>query len=148
MAIKLQSDLVVGTRTVPQAFTAGAVVAYLVDITIPTGVTLGTSDIVELGVLPAFHRVVDAMVVAASGFTDEKADIGIMTGAVGDDGDATRTSGNELFDDVGLTALARMTKSAAIVLASTDKDRSIGMKFTASLTGAGQTVTLQFLLAQ
>lgn len=148
MAIKLQSEHVLGTVIVPQAFTSGAVVAYTATITIPAGVTIGTSDIIEFAVLPADHRIVDAAIVSVSGFTTETADIGIMTGDVGDAADTTRTSDDKIFDGVALTGFARITAGTAMGLATSDKDRSIGVKLSASTAGAGQTITVQFLMTQ
>ena len=146
MAI-IQSEIAKGTVSVPQAFTSGAVVAHLAEFTIPTGTNIGASDIVELSILPGDHRVIDAAVVAASGFTTETADIGIMSGEVGSLDD-TRTSNDVIFEAVELTGYARMEKGDAVVLPTTEKDRSIGLKFSGAVTGAGQKLTVLFLLAQ
>lgn len=147
MAIKLQSDHVTGVKAVPQAFTSGAVTTYTANITIPSGVTVGTTDIVEFAVLPAFHRIVDAQIVKVSGFTTETADVGIMSGEVGDDVSA-RTSDDTIFDGVALTGFARLTAGTAMGIAPSDGNRSIGVKFSAQVVGAGQTLSIQFQLTQ
>src|SRR5690606_35392388 len=101
----------------------------------------------ELAVLPANHRIVDAMIVSVSGFTTEKADVGIMSGDVGSTATG-RTSGDEIFDGVALTAFARMTAGTAVALAASDKNRSIGVKLDTQTAGAGQKIVFQFLLTQ
>lgn len=144
----LQSQHVTGQKAVPQAFTAGANVSYIADFVIPAGLTIATTDIVELAVLPADHHVVSAQVIPTGSFgTDVTADIGIMSGTVGDKV-SVRTSGDELFGDVTLTALASLSKGDAIILAPSNQDRSIGVKFSASITGAGQIIRLQVSMAQ
>ena len=145
MAI-IQSEIAKGTIAVPQAFTSGAVVAHLATIELPLGVDAGASDIVELTVLPANHRVVDAIVMA-DGFTTETVDIGLMTGEVGDT-DPTRTSDDSIFDGAALTGFARLSANTGPLLEPVDYDRSIGLKFSGAITGAGQSVTVQFLLTQ
>ncbi|HWL29596.1 MAG TPA: hypothetical protein VNQ97_11885 [Burkholderiaceae bacterium] len=146
MAI-IQTEIAKGLKMVPQAFTSGAVITYQAELVIPTGTSVTTSDIVELAVLPAFHRAVDGLIIPSGNYDGATADIGLMSGAVGDPS-TDRTSGAEIFDDVALTALARITKGDALVKASTDSDRSIGVKFSKTITGAGQKLILQLLLTQ
>lgn len=145
MAI-IQSEIAKGTIAVPQAFTSGAVVAHLATIELPAGVDVASGDIVELSVLPANHRVVDAVVIA-DGFTTETADIGLMSGDVGSTDD-TRTSDDSIFAAADLSGFDRLAKGDSVVAEAVDYDRSIGLVFSAAVTGAGQSVTVQFLLTQ
>ena len=143
----LQSTLAKGQKQAPQAFGTGINVSYLADFTIPAGMTVATTDIIELGVLPAGHRVIDARVIPTGDFgASVTADVGIMSGDVGSTG--TRTSGAEIFDDVALTAMVGLAKADSILLADADQHRSIGVKFSASITGAGQVIRLQLTYAQ
>ena len=147
MAIR-QSEIATGQKQVPQAYTAGALATYVATFTIPTGMTVATADILELAVLPADHRIVDAMIIPTGSYgASVTADVGIMSGEVGDTS-ASRTVGDEVFDAVALTAMARMTLGETPVLATSDKNRSIGVNFSAAITGAGQTLTLQLVIAQ
>lgn len=146
MAI-LQSNYALGVVTVPHAFTAGAVVAYQATFTIPTGEDVDTTDIIELAVLPADHKIVDALIIPSGDFDGATADIGIMDGAVGDP-DSTRTSDDSIFDGVALTALARVTAGTGLLLDTDDEDRSIGVTFSKKITGAGQKLTIQILMTQ
>lgn len=143
----IQSEYALGQKTAPQAFSAGAVVAYTATVSIPTGETLGAGDTVELAALPANHRIVDATVIADGDFDGKTAAIGIMSGNFGAD-DATRTSGTELFAAAALTGFTRLATGTAAMLPTSDKDRSIGVKLSGTVTGAGQTLTLLLLLAQ
>lgn len=146
MAIR-QSAIATGQKQVPQAYTAGALACYLATFTIPVGMTVATNDIIELAVLPAEHRVVDAMLLTTGSFAAAKATVGIMSGEVGD-ATSVRTSSSELFNAVTPAELVRLSTDDAIVLATNDDNRSIGVKFDAAITGAGQTVTLQLIIAQ
>lgn len=144
----LQSQHVLGVKAVPSAFESGDNVSYVADFVIPAGMTIATTDILELAVLPADMHVVDAQIIPSGNFgTGATADVGIMSGKVGDKV-SVRTSGNEVFDAVVLTAFARITKGDAIILPASDVDCSIGVKFSAGITGAGQVFRLQLILAQ
>lgn len=142
-----QSEFAVNQAEVPQAFTAGAVVAHTAEYVIPAGVTIATTDIIELSVLPADHRIVDAIVIPTGNFGTATADVGIMSGEVGSK-DNTRTSDDVIFDDAALTGFVRLAKSSGLILEPSDTDRSIGVKFSAAVTGAGQVLRIQFLMAQ
>ena len=89
-----QSDWGKGLQTPPRPQSAGAVhVAKFKYLAITT---LASTDIIEIGVLPAFASISDAILVTEGVWTGITADIGIMSGTVGDELSA-RTSGSELF---------------------------------------------------
>jgi hypothetical protein len=101
------------------------------------------NDIIEIGALPAFHQVVDVILVTDDLDTDAspavKLDVGIMSGTYGDN-DGSRTCGNEFFAaDTTAPAggVARMTAKGGFRVDSVDYDRGIGVKVnTAPATGA------------
>lgn len=148
MATILQSKLATGEEQAPQTYGHGIVASYLAEYTIPTGATVATTDIIEMGVLPGGCRIVAARVFPTGDFgVGNTSDVGIMSGDVGST-DSTRTSGDELFDGVTLTASAWNTSDEALLVAPVDNHRSIGVKFSASVTGAGQVFRLQVFYAQ
>jgi hypothetical protein len=128
-------------RTVPAGAVAGEVIAQKFDFVIAANL-VAASDIIEIGVLPANHTIVDAVLI-----TDEVGtvtwDVGIMSGDVGDTG--TRTSGNELFAAAADASTVRMSAAGGFRIAPTDKDRSIGIKASANITASNQKVELLLL---
>lgn len=146
MAIR-QSEIAIGKKQVPTAFTAGVVVAYRASFTVPAGETIEAGDIVELAVLPADHEFVTATLIPEGEFDGVTAAVGIMTGDVGDkDGD--RASGDEVFAAAALDALSSVDTIAPFAIERSDVNRSIGLKFSGTVTGAGQTVTLLVVMTQ
>jgi hypothetical protein len=121
----------------PVASCAGDVVAELFVFTL-TAAVLALNDIIELGVLPANHTVVDATLVPddldTNGTPLMSLDVGLMSGDVGDKVSA-RTCGAELFS--GSTAartgvVERMSAKTGFTIAATGVDRSIGVKIAAA----------------
>lgn len=112
------------------------------------------NDILELAILPPYARIVDATLVTAGGSLGAAtADIGLMSGTTGDltnDDGSARTVGTELFAAAALTGeILRLSKSAALLVEPTQKDRSIGVKFSAAVAaGAGKKIGLQLSIAQ
>lgn len=144
----LQSTLAQGQTIAPQAFGAGVNVSVLATFTIPTGMTVATTDIIELSVLPAGCHIVDAIILPTGSFgAAVTADVGIMSGTFGD-AKSVRTSGDEVFDAVTLTALGRLSDQDALFVAPTEAHRGIGVKFSDAITGAGQVIGLQLTYAQ
>src|SRR5258708_3219072 len=133
----LHSDYVRGPSRVASPDIAGAITAVRFKYTLATTANV-TGQIVELGVLPANcsirHAILDADDLD-SGSAAITPDVGIMTGQVGedlnDDG-STRTMGAELFDTATVAQAAvgavAMVSKAALRLASSGVDRSIGLK--------------------
>lgn len=128
-----QSDWATGKKQTYRPQTAGAVHAQRFEITLAK--TVAAADIVELGVLPPYARIVGATLVPEGSFAAITADIGIMSGDTGDT-DPTRTSGDELFDGAALSAVTSAVGAEALLLEATELPRSIGVKFSAEVTGA------------
>ena len=143
MTIK-QSKWAKGIEVVPVCGEAGEVQAERFTFTITENLT--TSDIIELGVLPAFATVVDAILDTDECGTGTIA-VGVMTGDVGST-DGARTSGTELFAAAADASVVRPSARSAFTIAPTDKDRSIGLKFSAAVTAANQVVALTLFYKQ
>lgn len=138
MAI-VQSSWGAGLHQAPVSGEAGTVVAERYSFTITDDLDQG--DIIELAVLPAYHTVVDAILISST-MTTTTLDVGIMSGAVGST-DQSRTSGDELFDGAATGSVVRMSAPAGFRIAPVEADRSIGVKVvTADITASGQVVDL------
>ena len=112
------------------------------------------NDVIDIGVLPGNHTVVDMILITDDLDTNVSAaialDVGVMSGVPGDES-SVRTCGNEFFAaDTTARAggVARMTKKEGFLVKPTDKDRSIGVKFqAASGTAAAGRIRLRVLMA-
>lgn len=128
------SDVTTGKLPIVAPRSAGAVHCQRFHYVFAT--TQDENDILELGVLPAFCRVVDAVIVPEGTMTSRTCDIGIMSGSVGSS-DTARTSGDEFFDAAALDAgVVRMSKAAGFLVAPVAYDRSVGLKLDDEMTGA------------
>lgn len=144
----LQSQIAQGVKPVPQAFTAGAVVAYRAEYTIPSGTTVATTDVIEMAVLPADHTLIGVTIVGAGFTTGTTAKVGLMSGEVGDD-ESARTCGSEIAAAADVKDTESSAKASALAaIAKSDTDRSIGLQLSASEAGPSKTVTLVILMTQ
>lgn len=98
---------------------------------------VAATDILELAYLPAHCKILSAELLA-QGTSTTTLTVGFMSGRVGDS-DAGRTSGAELFSAVTPTTKQDMTLAALAALATSDKDRSIGVKASAAIAASGST---------
>lgn len=137
MAIK-QSDWALGQKTVPLCGSAGVVHTERFRYVVAANVT--SSDVIEIGVLPAGAIIVDATLNA-----DELGAVtisaGIMTGTVGDT-DAGRTCGAELFSAAADASVVRTSVAGGLRLTATDADRSIGVTVSGTVTASDQVIDL------
>lgn len=142
----LQTDWAFGRKTAPRPQSAGAVHNVQFKAVIETAASGGlgsitaASDIIEIGILPAFARIVDAVCYTAGTLTGLTADIGILDGTAGDKNSTTRALTTDLiFDDVDLAAAntteAEATKAAKLI-AATATDRGIGVVLSGNTTAA------------
>jgi hypothetical protein len=147
MAAITHSRHALGTSATPRPQTAGAVHAAVFKHTFNSA--LAAAAILELGVLPAFARIVDYKLIPEGNFAGVTASGGIMTGELGADDDA-RVAGTELFSAAtALTAVSRPDKAEAYNVASLGKDRGIGLQFSAQVAAdAAKKLTLIVLYAQ
>lgn len=136
-----QSDWATGRKQAPVSREARGVVTERYEITVDED--LSANDILELAILPAYHKVVDAILITDAMGTGITVDVGIMSGDVGDPDDS-RTSGNELFDDTDVAAagVTRATKASAFDVSPSGSHRSIGVKVSGAVTASDQKVAL------
>lgn len=128
-------------KQAPVSGEAGGVVAERYTFTVPAGLTLAAGDIIELAILPAYHTVLDATLIIDEAGT-ATFDVGIMSSIPGDT-DQARTCGAQLFSGAADATTSRLALAGAFRLASTQGDRSIGVKVVgASVVGAGQIIDL------
>ncbi|MFC3074910.1 hypothetical protein [Shinella pollutisoli] len=148
----IQSKYAKGIAPIAYPSVAGGVVAMRFAHTIAAAMQVG--DILELGVIPAGTRVVDAILDCDDIDTDGAAavsfDVGIMSGDVGAD-DGARTCGNQFFSGstIGRAGgVERASIKTAFRTAAAAADRAIGVKCTAAAAAfaAGQ-IGLTVLLA-
>lgn len=140
-----QSPWATGQKQAPTSREAGGVVCERYSFTVSANVA--ENDIIELGILPALHTVVDAVLIVDEAGTATY-DVGIMSGVVGDPS-ASRTCGNELFASAADAAAVRMSKLAGFRIAPTTSDRSIGVKVLgAGITAASQKIDLLLFTKQ
>lgn len=140
MAI-IQSEHALGRKQAPYAAESNNVVVAKYEVTLNSNI--GATDVVELGILPAYSVVVDATLVTDAMGTGITADVGIMSGTPGAPDDS-RTVGNELYAaaDVAAAAVTRLSKADAFRLAPTESDRALGLKVSGAVTASGQKATL------
>lgn len=135
----VQSAWALGQKQAPVSREAGGVVCERYTFTVTSN--LADGDIIELGILPAYHTVVDAVLVVDEAGTATY-DVGIMSGVVGDPS-SSRTCGNEFFAGAADATTTRITKAAGLRLASSGSDRSVGVKVVgAGITAANQVIDL------
>ena len=141
-----------GQETTHRPQTAGAshVTEFVYDLEFET--PLATGDILELGILPAYAKIHSATIFTEGTFTGLTADVGLMSGEVNADTnpDGTpRTSGTELWAAVDLTAMASLSKPDALLIESSEKERSIGVKVSGAVAaGAGKKIHLLLFYRQ
>lgn len=129
---------------------AGDVVVndYFYDL--PTAQNI-TGDIIDMGVLPAYHTVSDMVLIADDLDSGAGAvlDVGIMSGTPGDTTTA-RTCGAEFFSGATTAqagGVARPTLASAFKLLPTEADRSIGVKIaTQSATAVAGRIRLRVFM--
>lgn len=150
----IASKFVTGQLATVTGDCAGEVVVndYFIDV---TAAQIEADNVFEIGVLPAYHTVVDAILVPGDLDTNASPaltlDVGIMSGTVGDTGNTERTCGKELFDASTAAqtgAAARATAATAFKIKPVEYDRSIGVKVvTDAATAAAGRIRLRLLVA-
>lgn len=132
-------------KQAPVSCEAGGVVAEKYKFVI-TG-DLAANDIIELAVLPAYHTIVDAILIVDEAGTATY-DVGIMSGVLGSP-DQARTCGNELFAGAADASVTRMTKPSGFRITPIEGDRAIGVKVLgAGIAQASQVIELVLFTKQ
>lgn len=148
-----QSDWAEGRKQAPVSREANGVVVERFEYDVEEALAL--NDIIEIGVLPAYHYLVDAILIVddldSGGTPAITLDVGIMSGDAGDDDDS-RTCGDEIFDgddSAQAGGMSRMSNTAGFLLASSSDHRGIGVKVaTAAATHQNGKITLVLQYAQ
>lgn len=132
-----QSEHALGIKQTPVCGGAGVTVTEVFTVT----ANPDASDVVELGILPARAFPVDAILITDAANAAITADVGLMSGVVGDPDDA-RSVGTELFNalSIATAGATRVSAATAFGVAKAATDRSIG------LTVSGATVATEFKL--
>jgi hypothetical protein len=128
----------------PRPQTHGAV--HVAEFIFDASAGLLAADKVDLGVLPAGARIVDAFLSADASLVTGNVTVGILAGEIGNLNDS-RVLGTEIFNAVAITnahtAIVRLANPAALSLAAAANDRSIGLQVSANIiAGAGKIIRL------
>lgn len=148
----IRSAYAKGNRQAPYPQIAGCAIAHRFAMEVPTNVANG--DILELAILPAHAEAMDIVVdsddLDSNGAPAITFDVGIMSGAVGDE-DAGRTCGDEFFSasNVGQAGgVERASKASAFRVGQSNVTRSIGVKITnVAATAQAGTIGLTLTVA-
>lgn len=124
---------------------ASDLVQVVAEYVTKTGDVIG--DIVEMGAIPRNCVVVDVIVDNGALGASATLDVGVLSGEYGD-AVAARTMGNE-FIAAGSAATAGVLRrnKVASAVASSNLDRSWGIKFLGANPAAGQTIRAYLLCA-
>lgn len=150
-AVTKVSKFSAGTLPVVTGDCAGDVVVneYFIDV---TAAQIDAGNMFDLGPLPAYHTVVDMILIPDDLDTGTPAitlDVGLLSGTVGDS-TSDRTIGAEFFSAStaaqGGTA-TRMSLASGFKVLPTEADRSIGVKVVtdAATAAAGRIRVLTFM---
>lgn len=149
----LQSKWALGQSSVARPQSAYAVHTQLFMFDVSAGVAI--ADIIELAVLPPYAVITDASLITTGSLGAGTVTVGLMTGNTGDTtnpDDSARTVGNQLFSagTVITGGVLRISKPDSLLLATTEKDRSIGIVLAAEAitAGAGKQIGLLLSFAQ
>ena len=139
-----QSKTAKRRSTPPVAYQAGMVALAVFEHTFTTAFTAAT-DILEIGLLPAGAKIVRTTLIPTNMVAATLADVGLMTGEAGEY-DETRTSGNQIFNDVAATG-AEKQATMVNLLAITPDETHRGIGVTLSLNqGASPTRKLTIVI--
>lgn len=136
-------------RTAAMSYAAGVVAQT--DFYYELTDNLGIGDVVDLGILPAGYRIVDAHLFAEGDLSGKTVTVGFLTGTPGDTLGVRNLTG-DLFSaqalDAGV-AITRLNKAPVLVAAPATADQSIGLQFSAAVApAAGKKVHLRLFYAQ
>lgn len=135
-----------GQRTPARPQSAGAVHAAKFEFDFSTVAYTASGNVLELGILPAFADIVDAVLIPEGNFGGVTVSVGLLAGEVGDT--SVRVQGTEIFAAAtALTAAVRLSQVGAFKLASTGVDRGIGVTFSGDVAAAANkklTLLLQY----
>lgn len=130
----IQSAWAKGQRSAARPQTAGASHAQKFTFDFSSQ-AVASADILEIGELPPYCQIGNATLVPEGDFTGITVDVGLMSGAYGDNTDSSRTSGNQLWAAQAVQ-FASLAKGDALLIASAEASRGIGVKFSGNIAAA------------
>lgn len=130
------------TGAAPVAGQAGTRMTAIFEYTFNAAFT-SASDVLELGVLPAYARPLAATVIG-EGLGAITADVGLMTGKAGANDDTRALTGTEFFNDLSVNDnTGSATALAMLAMTRTEGDRGIGVTLSGDVAaGASKKITL------
>lgn len=140
---RFQSNHARGILQVPEPLSAGALCFVRFDFIFAATFTFGT-DQLEIGILPAFATIRDAVLIGNSGGVNT-ANVGMMAGTPGDilSANGARAVTANLFAATSINAtVTRASIAAAWNIAPDPSPRSIGVELTANITGGTNNMSL------
>lgn len=138
MALK-KSNYILGQKPAPVSACAGALVVQRADF--PVKQALAVGDIVEIGLLPPYHYLVDAHLYVDGVPIESLGDVKLVSGNP-DDADAGRVlEGPALLTDAALNDAGRLVKHV-------DYQRGIGIAVGTAITAGAKTIYLDIVYAQ
>lgn len=151
MALK-QSPWALGNNQSKRPHSAGALHTqrFIYDLSVAANAA-AINDIIEIGELPPFCRIIDAKIYTNGTFTGVTADVGIMTGDYGDaSGDPVRTMSDQLYTAADLTTMTRLAKSDSLKIEPVEYSRGIGVKVlgAAATSAASKYIVLELSYIQ
>lgn len=140
----IQSAWAKGTRQIARPQTANAVHVQVFEYDFSKG-EVDTTDILEIGAIPAYARVVDANLYASAALTGVA--VGTMSGEFGST-DSARTASDNLFasGNVTATGVTRLSLSELLKRIPTDKDVGLGVTVGAKASSGKLYLELFFVL--
>lgn len=139
-----QSHAAKGKQTPPTGYVAGAKMVAIFPFTF-TEAYESTTDLVEIGILPAGAQLLGATLISGANGATITADVGILSGAAGAKDDS-RTMGTEFITaGAAHNASAAATLAACLAIAKADVHRGIGVTMSADVVAA-TTATLKLVI--
>lgn len=136
---RFQSNHAKRLITPPRPLSAGALAVARFDFTFSAAFAFAT-DQVELGILPAFCTIYDAVLIGNSGGANT-ANVGLMAGEIGDltSANASRAVTANLFATTSINATVTRASLAGVFggIAPVGYDRAIGFEATANIAASG-----------
>lgn len=136
-----QSKTAKRRATPPVPYQAGMKAVAIFEYKFTQAFTAAT-DLLEIGVLPAGARLINATTLSNGLGGTTTIDVGLMDGEAGSY-DETRTAGVELLNDGASTAAQVTPLASCLAIAPVETHRGIGVALSANeAAGAGKSITL------
>lgn len=131
-----------GIRRTPITMPDGAGEVHRAVFQHTLGAALNTTDVLEIGALPARCQIVGARLEVTGIAGTTNVNVGFMSGEYGDTS-ATRTNGSELFAAATATTARTLGLAAGAAIAKSDAHRSIGVEVSANEAAGAKTIYVE-----